>query len=122
MAKASDATAIAVNPGVARRRRTANPSTFNSQRFRLPRRRIPAQYLVVLHRFEREQGRQCRVVSDFQRRIGLSVLRLQFVEEVTGVRVQRVVLFDAAARVDIYVRLDRLPATAAAAAKSSASA
>src|SRR4026207_543025 len=71
-----------------------------SERLALPRRRVPPQDAILLHRFEREQGRQCRVVTDLHRRIGLPVLRLQFVEEVARVHVQRVILFDAAARVD----------------------
>src|SRR4029079_14890831 len=81
----------------------------------LPFRRVPTEDPVLLHRLEREQRRQCRVVADVHRRTGLPVLRLHFVEEVARVRVQRVILFDAAARVDEHVHLDSLPAAAAAA-------
>ena len=66
--------------------------------------------LFVLHRFEREQAGQRRVVADFHRRVGLPVLRPSAVEEVPRVRVKRVVLFDAAARIDVDVHLDRLAA------------
>src|SRR5262249_18270799 len=77
-----------------------------SQRFALPRRSVPAEDLVLLHRFEGEQTRQRGVVADFHRRVRLAVLRLELVEEVARVRVKRVVLLNGAARVHGDRQLD----------------
>src|SRR5215471_826193 len=80
-------------------------------RFALAPGRVPAEDAVLLHRFEREQAGQRRVVADLERRVGGAVLRLQLVEEVARVDVERIVLFHGAARIDLDVQLDgRLPA------------
>src|SRR4051794_27854325 len=123
------AQAAAITPNT--RPRTALSWRFTaSERLRLAGGGVPPEDPVLLHRFEREQAGQRRVVADLHGRGGLAVLRLEAIEEVAGVHVQRVVLFDRTARVDVDVQVHRRlstsppspPARAARAARASAAA
>src|SRR5262245_24974116 len=94
----------------------ATRSSRMLDRFALAGGRVPTEHAVLLHRFEREQTRQRRVVADLERRVGRAVLGLQLVEEITRVHVERIVLFHGAARIVHHVHLDgRLAATPGAA-------
>src|SRR5579872_2074713 len=100
--------------------KTAHPCVV-LQDDRLPCLRVPAEHLALLHRFEREQAWERRIVANVERRVGRPVLRFQLVEEVARVHVERIILFHGATRVDHHVQLDgRLSAAAPAESAQSA--